>query len=54
MRQQKVIWAAETNDKKTIEVLVTKLNGLLSHPGNAKKAAVILEEWLKQKPKKAK
>lgn len=47
--------AAEQNlrDKQTIETLKQRLNQLLnSDPQAARKAALILSQWLAEKPKK--
>lgn len=38
-------------DKKLIEALITRLNQKLQDPQEAKKAALILEAWIQQKPK---
>lgn len=57
MAAPKIIWEPkkENNlqDKKIIESLVTRLNEkILKDPALAKKAALILENWLKVKPQK--
>jgi hypothetical protein len=42
-----------TQDKKIIEELIKRLNDrILKDPQTCKKAALILENWLQQKPKK--
>lgn len=38
-------------DKKLIEALKSRLNQKLQEPQMAKKAALILEAWIRQKPK---
>jgi len=38
-------------DKKLIEALKSRLNQKLQEPHMAKKAALILEAWIRQKPK---
>ncbi len=57
MATPKIIWEPkkENNlqDKKNIESLIQRLNTkITSNPQLAKKAALILEKWLNEKPKK--
>jgi hypothetical protein len=40
-----------TQDKKLIEALKQRLNDKLQDPEMAKKAAMILESWINQKPR---
>jgi hypothetical protein len=57
MAAPKIVWEAsrkETSqqDKKTIEALRERLNEKIqSDPRHAKKAALVLEGWLRKKPK---
>ena len=57
MSSPKIIWESKKdsniNDKKVIESLVQRLNKkIMSDPAAAKKAASILEIWLKEKKTK--
>lgn len=57
MGTPKIIWESRKDnnlhDKQVVDSLKTRLNDLiLKDPKMAKKAALILENWLKQKPKK--
>ena len=40
-----------SRDKRLIEAIKARLNEKLQDPKNAKKAALILELWIHQKPK---
>jgi hypothetical protein len=57
MGAPKIIWETSKEDKilqdkKSIEALMKRLNEMIQKdPKLAKKAALILEEWLKKKPK---
>ncbi len=57
MGAPKIIWEANKQDKtlqekKSIEALQKRLNEMIQNdPKLAKKAALILEEWMKKKPK---
>ena len=57
MGAPKIIWETSKEDKtlqdkKFIEALMKRLNEMIQKdPKLAKKAALILEEWLKKKPK---
>jgi len=57
MAPPKIIWEpkkdSNSNDKKIIESLIGRLNEKIQkNPTIAHKAALIIENWLKQKPKK--
>lgn len=57
MAVPKIVWESKKEDsplqdKKTIEALKERLNDKIQKdPKLQKKAALILEEWLKKKPK---
>jgi hypothetical protein len=47
----KLYSVSSAQDKKIVEDLKQKLNGLLERdPKMARKAALIIEQWLRQKP----
>jgi len=57
MGAPKIIWETSKEDKtlqdkKFIEALMKRLNEMIQNdPKLAKKAALILEDWMKKKPK---
>lgn len=55
MAAPKIVWEKQNSplqDKKTIEALRERLNDRIQkNPEMAKKAALIIEQWLKTKPK---
>lgn len=48
---QNLYKSSQEKDKEAIKLLVTKLNGLIQNDANAKKAASLLQNWLKEKGK---
>lgn len=50
---QNLYKSSQEKDKEAIKLLVTKLNGLIQNDANAKKAASLLQNWLKEKGKQS-